>query len=55
VRLGQLREQDEQLEAHVLVYEQRRNELLIQVSQFEEAGRTEERNSFPDLRPASSC
>src|SRR5260221_1669718 len=46
-RLDQLREQDEQLEAHVLVYEQRRNELLIQVSQFEEAGRTEERNYFP--------
>jgi hypothetical protein len=46
-RLGQLREQDEQLEAHVLVYEQRRNELLIQVSQFEEAGRTQERNYFP--------
>jgi len=47
VRLGQLREQDEQLEAHVSVYEQRRKELLIQVSQFEEAGRTEERNYFP--------
>jgi hypothetical protein len=46
-RLGQLREQDEQLEAHVLVYEQRSNELLIQVSQFEEAGRTQERNYFP--------
>ena len=46
-RLGQLREQDEQLEVHVLVYEQRRNELLIQVSQFEEAGRTQERNYFP--------
>ncbi len=46
-RLGQLRVQDEQLEAHVLVYEQRRNELLIQVSQFEEAGRTQERNYFP--------
>jgi hypothetical protein len=47
VRLGQLREQDEQLEAHVAVYAQRRNELLIQVSQFEEAGRTEERTYFP--------
>jgi hypothetical protein len=46
-RLGQVRVQDEQLEAHVLVYEQRRNELLIQVSQFEEAGRTQERNYFP--------
>jgi hypothetical protein len=46
-RLGQLREQNEQLEVHVLVFEQRRNELLIQVSQFEEAGRTEERNYFP--------
>ena len=55
VRLGQLRQQDEQLEAHVSVYEQRRNELLSQVSQFEEAGRTEERNYFPDPRPASSC
>lgn len=47
VRLGQLREQDEQLEAHIWVYEQRSNELLIQVSQFEEAGRTEERTYFP--------
>ena len=46
-RLGQLREQDEQLDAHVLAYEQRRNELLIQVSQFEEAGRTQERSYFP--------
>jgi hypothetical protein len=47
VRLGQLKEQDEQLEAHVSVYEQRSNELLIQVSHFEEAGRTQERNYFP--------
>src|SRR5258708_27623136 len=46
-RLGQLRDQDEQLEVHVWVYEQRRNELLIQVSQFEKAGRTQERNYFP--------
>jgi len=46
-RLGQLREQDEQLQAHVLAYEQHRNDLLIQVSQFEEAGQTEERSYFP--------
>lgn len=46
-RLSQLREQDEQLEAHILAYEQRRSELLIQVSQFEEAGRMEERSYFP--------
>src|SRR6516162_3812635 len=39
VRLGQLREQDAQLEAHISEFEQRRNELLIQVSHFEEAGR----------------
>ncbi len=47
VRLGQLKEQDAQLEAHVSEFEQRRNELLIQVSQFEEVGRTEERDYFP--------
>lgn len=46
-RLGQLKKQDDQLEAHALVYEQRRNELLIQVNQFEEAGQTQERNYFP--------
>jgi hypothetical protein len=46
-RLVQLREQDEQLEADVLAYEQRRNDLVIQVSQFEEASRTEERDYFP--------
>ncbi len=46
-RLAQLRVQDEQLEAHVLADEQRRSELLIQVAQFEAAGRTEERSSFP--------
>jgi hypothetical protein len=42
-----LREQDEQLEAYILADEQRRSELLIQVTQFEAAGRTEERSSFP--------
>ena len=31
----------------VLAYEQRRNDLAIQVTQFEEAGRTEERGYFP--------
>ena len=46
-RLAQLREQDDQLEEQVLAYEQRRSELLIQVSQFEAAGRTEERSYFP--------
>jgi hypothetical protein len=46
-RLGQLREQDEQLEADVLLYEQRRNDLVSQVTHFEEAGRTEERGYFP--------
>ena len=46
-RLGQLKQQDEQLEADVLAYEQRRNELLIQITQFEAAGRTEERSYFP--------
>jgi hypothetical protein len=48
VRLGQLKEQDQQLEAHVSEFEQRRDELLIQVSPFfEEVGRTEERDYFP--------
>lgn len=46
-RLVQLKEQDEQLKAEVLAYERRRNDLMIQVSQFEEAGRTEERDYFP--------
>jgi hypothetical protein len=47
VRLGQLKEQDAQLEAHVWEFEQRTDELLIQVSHFEEVGRTEERDYFP--------
>jgi hypothetical protein len=46
-RLARLREQDDQLEEQVVAYEQRRRELLIQVIQFEEAGRTEERSYFP--------
>ena len=46
-RLSQLKEQDELLEAHILAYEQRRNDLLIQVTQFEEDCRTEEQSYFP--------
>lgn len=47
VRLGQAREQEEQLEAAILADEQRRRDLVSQVSQLEEAGRTEEREYFP--------
>ena len=47
VRLGQLREQDEQLKAAVLADEQRSSDLDHQVTHFEEAGRTEEREYFP--------
>jgi hypothetical protein len=46
-RLGQLREQDEQLTVDVLAYEQRREDLDHQVTRFEEVGRTEEREYFP--------
>ena len=47
VRLAQLLEQDHCLQEQVSAYEQRRDELLVQVLQFEEAGRTEERDYFP--------
>jgi hypothetical protein len=47
VRLVQLEEQDCQLQGQVVAYERRRSELLVQVTQFEDAGRTEERNYFP--------
>jgi hypothetical protein len=46
-RLASLREQDDQLEEQVQAYEQRRNELSIQVTHFEEAGRREEQEYFP--------
>jgi len=47
VRLVQLEEQDCQLQEQVVAYEQRRSELLVQVTQFEDADRTEERSYFP--------
>lgn len=47
VRVGQVREQEEPLEAAILADEQRSSDLVSQVSQFEEAGRTEERVYFP--------
>jgi len=46
-RFASLWEQDAQLEAQVQAYEQRRSELSIQVTHFEEAGRREEREYFP--------
>jgi hypothetical protein len=46
-RLASLREQDDQLEAQVQAYEQRRSELSMQVTHFEKAGQTEEREYFP--------
>ncbi len=46
-RLASLQEQDDQLEAQVQAYEQRRSELSMQVTHFEEAGRREEREYFP--------
>jgi len=46
-RLASLKEQDDQLEEHVRAYEQRRSELSMQVTHFEEAGRREEREYFP--------
>jgi hypothetical protein len=46
-RLASLKEQDDQLEEQVRAYEQRRSELSMQVTHFEEAGRREEREYFP--------
>src|SRR5712692_7269900 len=46
-RLASLKEQDDQLEEQVQAYEQRRSELSIQVTHFEETGRREEREYFP--------
>jgi hypothetical protein len=46
-RLASLKEQDDQLEEEVQAYEQRRSELAMQVTHFEEAGRREEREYFP--------
>ena len=46
-RLASFKEQDDQLEAQVQAYEQRRSELSMQVTHFEEAGRREEREYFP--------
>jgi hypothetical protein len=46
-RLASLKEQDDQLEEQVQAYEQRRSELSMQVTHFEEAGRREEREYFP--------
>jgi hypothetical protein len=47
VRLVQLKEQKCQLEEQVLAFEQRNSELLVQVTQFEDAGRMQERSYFP--------
>jgi len=46
-RFASLKEQDDQLEEHVRASEQRRSELSMQVTHFEEAGRREEREYFP--------
>jgi hypothetical protein len=46
-RFASLRQQDAQLEEQIQTYEQRRSELSIQVTRFEEAGRPEEREYFP--------
>ena len=46
-RLASLREQDDRLEEQVQAHEQRRSELSIQVTHFEEASRSEEREYFP--------
>jgi hypothetical protein len=45
--LASLKEQDDQLAEQVQAYEQRKSELSMQVTHFEEAGRTEEREYFP--------
>jgi len=47
VRIARLLEQDYCLQEQMSAYEQRRDELLVQAIQFEEAGQTEERGYFP--------
>lgn len=47
VRLADLQEQDRHLEEQTRTYAQRAMELAIQVTSFEAAGRTEERDYFP--------
>src|SRR5258708_1833653 len=46
-RLAQLKEQDDRLEEQAQAYEQRRDELVVQVMYLEAAGQTEEREYFP--------
>jgi hypothetical protein len=46
-RLASFKEQDGQLEEQIQAYEQRRSELSMQVTHFEAAGRSEEREYFP--------
>jgi hypothetical protein len=46
-RLAQLEEQDHRLEEQVQAYQQRRDELVVQIIQLEAAGQTEEREYFP--------
>src|SRR6266568_954500 len=46
-RLAQLEEQDHRLKEQTQAYEQRRDELVVQVMQWEAAGQTEERGYFP--------
>ena len=45
--LAQLEEQDHRLKEQAQAYEQRRDELVVQVMQWEAAGQTEEREYFP--------
>ncbi len=47
VRIARLIAQDQRCQEQAQVYEQRQIKLLAQVIQFEEAGRTEERDYFP--------
>ncbi len=47
VRFAQVLEQDHCLQEQMNASEQHRDELLVQVLQFEEAGRTQERGYFP--------
>ena len=47
VRFAQLLGQNHGLQEQMTAYEQRRDELLVQVIQFEETGRTQERGYFP--------
>lgn len=46
-RLAQREEQDRHLKEQAQAYEQRRDELVVQVMQLEAAGQTEEREYFP--------